>query len=348
MAARGFDVHLFVADGNGDQTVAGVRVHDIGRRRGRAARFLVQPFRMFLAARKQGARVYHFHDPELLGIGLLLRLGGARVVYDAHEDLPRAILSRYWIRRILRPLISAISEVIESFAARRLSAIVTATPHIAQRFSRLNRTCVHVGNFPLRSEIDAPAVAGRGGRAVCYVGVISRIRGAFEMVRAMETLDARLILAGPFENAETERALRAEAGWRRVDYRGVVGRNEVRGIFGESLAGLVFFHPEPNHVDAQPNKLFEYMSAGLPVLGSNFPLWRDLFSDCGGGVCADPLDPEAIREVIRGVLDDPAGAREMGARGRHAVQTRYQWELEEPKLQALYDRLLSTNPSMMG
>ena len=107
------------------------------------------------------------------------------------------------------------------------------------------------------------------------------------------------------------------------------------------VAGLLFFHPEPNHVDAQPNKMFEYMSAGLPVLASDFPLWREVLVGTGAGRCADPLDPAAIGRAIESLLADPQAAQVMGRRGREAVMTRYQWTFEERKLLALYRELLA-------
>lgn len=341
LAAAGFDTRLLVADGRGDAVAGGVRVTDIGASRGRLQRMLLQPWRMWRVARRTPARLFHFHDPELLPVGLLLRWGGRHVVYDSHEDVPRAILSKFWIRPWLRRAVAAVFEGFEDFAARRLSAVVAATPHIARRFARLNRRSLDVNNYPMQRELADGVAAATEGRKVCYIGGIGRIRGAVEMVTALEHVDATLVMAGAFENADTEARVRALPGWRRVDYRGMVSRAEVRRIMAESRAGLVFFHPEPNHVDAQPNKIFEYMSAGLPVLASDFPLWRSLLEASGAGRCANPLDPRAIASCIAGVLDDPAAATAMGARGRAAVHGTYHWAHEERKLVQLYRELLA-------
>lgn len=341
LAAMGYDVQLVVADGRGGEHNAGVTFHDIGAVQGRLRRMVLQPWRMWRAARALRARLYHLHDPELLPVGLLLKWGGAKVVYDTHEDVPRAVLSKYWIRPRLRRLVASVFERFEDFAARNMSAVVAATPHIARRFARLNSNSVDVNNYPMRSELEAPVEPRGDARTVCYVGGIGRIRGAVEMIEALAHADVRLILAGPFESAATEAALRALPGWSKVDYRGVVSREQVRSIMSESRAGLLFFHPEPNHVDAQPNKMFEYMSAGLPVAASDFPLWRSLLAESGSGVCADPLDPRAIARVVGALLDDPARARAMGARGREAVMSRFQWSFEETKLCKLYESLLT-------
>ncbi|MBK7616843.1 MAG: glycosyltransferase family 4 protein [Burkholderiales bacterium] len=341
LSGHGYDVHLLVGDGHGNQVVKGISVHDIGTVSGRFKRMLVQPWRMWRLARGLRASVYHFHDPELLPVGLLLQWGGAKVVYDTHEDVPRAVLSKYWIRPWLRKLVAWSFECFENFSARRLSAVVAATPHIARRFAELNPQSVDINNYPLQSELESPVNPKGDARTVCYIGGIGRIRGAVEVVRALEAIDVRLILAGPFESASTEAELRALPGWAKVDYRGVVSRAAVREIMAESRAGLLFFHPEPNHVDAQPNKMFEYMSAGLPVLASNFPLWRSLLAESGAGRCADPLKPAEIAGAIDALLAEPDAAKEMGARGRRAVLERYRWTIEEAKLCKLYASLLA-------
>lgn len=342
LAAAGFEVHLVVGDGRGDETVQGVQVHDIGAPpAGRLRRMARQPWRMWRAARALDVRLYHFHDPELLWVGLALRLGGAQVIYDSHEDVPRDILSKEYIAPALRKLVAFVFERVENFIARRLSAVVAATPHIAARFAAINTRSVAINNYPADAELAAPVARMTVARRVCYVGGIGRIRGLFEMLEALRRVDATLVMAGNFESPEQQAEAQAHPGWRQVDYRGSVSRAAVRDILADSRAGLLLFHPEPNHVDAQPNKMFEYMSAGLPVVASDFPLWRQVLLDGGAGVCADPLDTVAIAAALTALLDDPAAAARMGERGREAVLTRYRWDREAERLVGLYAQLLA-------
>ncbi len=341
LAAAGYDVHYVVADGLGHERIDKVHIHDIGLARGRFLRMLIYPWRMLRTARKLNARVYHFHDPELLLIALFLLRNGAKVIYDSHEDVPRVLLSRDWIPHWIRPGLSAVFERFENFVAKRLSAIVGATPHITARFAKLNTMAVTLNNFPLRSEItDTVIIRDNKSRHICYLGGISRIRGIAEMVRALEFVDATLILAGPFESQETEQTMRQLPAWSKVDYRGKVSREEVRAIMAMSQAGLVFFHPEPNHLHAQPNKIFEYMSAGLPVLASDFPLWHTLLTAAQAGLVADPMNPKAIARVIQQLLDDPAAGAQMGLNGRQHVLSKCLWTFEEQTLYELYNKIL--------
>lgn len=180
---------------------------------------------------------------------------------------------------------------------------------------------------------------------IVYIGTISKIRGPREMVESMDflpsSLDPNLILAGAFFPRSLEEELRQMSGWGRVDFLGWIGRMAVREVLDNARIGLVLFHPAQNHIESQPNKLFEYMSAGLPVIASDFPLWRQIVEGAGCGLLVDPLDTRAIAEAIQWLLEHPMEAEIMGQRGRHAVENRYNWEREGQKLIAFYNRLLS-------
>ena len=339
LVAMGYEVHLVVADGKGEETVKGVRIHDAGKARGRLERMAFLPWRIWRMARRIQARIYHMHEPELLLIALPLQWVGGRAIYDSHEDVPRAVLSREWVPVPMRKMVSTSYEWLENFIASRIAAVVGATPHITWRFARVNRRSVTLNNFPLASEVQGARLGGGEGRTICYLGNISKVRGIFEMINALESADAHLVLAGAFENAALEADARALPGWSRVDYRGSVSRVEVMQIMAKSRLGLLLYHPEPNHVDSQPNKMFEYMSAGLPVLASDFPLWVEGVREVGAGLCVNPLDTDAIAAALKSMLDDLAMMAAMGERGREAVLTRFQWIYEEPRLANLYREL---------
>jgi len=344
LARAGYDTHLAVADGQGPERCEGVQIHDVGAAGGRAARMLGRPWALLRMARALDARVCHFHDPELIVAGLLLRAQGRRVVYDAHEDVPRQILNKPWIPAVLRRPVAWLFERLENFAVRRFDAVVAATPHIARRFSANNPHCVDINNYPILQEL-APAGGQRparpDGRTVCYIGGIGENRGAVQLVAALERLDARCILAGAFESPALEARLRAMPGWSKVDYRGFVDRQGVAAILAESDVGVVLLHPIPNYLDSLPIKMFEYMSAGLPVLASDFPLWRDIVEAGGAGLCADPRDTAHIAAAMQALLGDPARRQAMGRAGRRIVETERNWGTESAKLTALYRTLAS-------
>jgi len=345
LSQAGYEVVQIVGDGQGDAQVQGVRILDLGPRpAGRLARMREQPAKAQAAVRRCRPALVHLHDPELLPLGAKLAREGLTVVYDAHEDVPRQLLTKQWIPAWARRPLSAVFEVYENHLVRQLAAVVGATPYITQRFAAVARRSVNVSNFPFLDELAPAALAAdlpSRENAVCYVGGIFLTRGAFSMVRALPLLPGvRLLLCGRFEDAATEAALRAEPGWAQVDYLGVLGRAGVREVMARSRAGLVTLLPLPSYLDSLPIKMFEYMSANLPVIASDFPLWRDIVQRHACGLCVDPADPAAIAQAIRQVLDDPAAAQAMGQAGREAVHAHYHWPRAEAELLTLYRELL--------
>jgi glycosyltransferase involved in cell wall biosynthesis len=123
----------------------------------------------------------------------------------------------------------------------------------------------------------------------------------------------------------------------------VLGRDGVREVMARSRAGLVTLLPLPSYLDSLPIKMFEYMSAGLPVIASDFPLWRGIVQAHACGLCVDPEDPAVIAQAIAQVLADPAAAQAMGQAGQEAVHAHYHWPRAQAELLALYRSLLPSH-----
>jgi glycosyltransferase involved in cell wall biosynthesis len=275
-------------------------------------------------------------------VALLLRRGGKKVVYDSHEHLPQQIRTKPWIPRPLRLPLAVVADRVERTAARRLSAVVTAEPYVQERFVGRSPRVVTVNNYPMLEEFPPPAAASATREdAVCYAGSISDLRGAREMLAAITMTDAKLLLAGRFSPAGLEDELAGQPGWDRVEFLGLVTREGLAAMLGRARAGLVVLHPVPNYLDANPTKMFEYMSAGIPVIASNFPAWAAVVDAHHCGLCVDPTSPTAIAEAIRWILQHPDEAEEMGQNGRRAVESMYNWEAERSTLLGLYEQLLA-------
>ena len=336
----GYEVTL-VAQHEKDEIVEGIKILSLPKPRNRIERMTRTVWQVYRKALKIDADIYHFHDPELMPIGLQLKRHGKRVIYDVHEDVPRQILSKDYIPFMLRKPVSMIIEITELNFAKRFDGVVTATPLINRRFLEHAANAVNLKNYPLASELHpAENLWDRKEKVVCYVGGIAEIRGAFEMVEAIGKLGYKLLLAGNIAPG-IENRLRRLPGWRQVEALGFVDRAGVRATVARSLGGLVLLHPTINYIDALPIKMFEYMSAGIPVIASNFPLWKEIIEGFECGFCVDPLDTEQIAGAIQFIVEHPTEAEQMGKNGRKAVEEKFNWGIEEKKLLDLYSTLIS-------
>ena len=344
LANDDYSVNLVVADGLGDETLDSVKIIDAGASRGRFDRIRNAPGRVFTKAVQLDADIYHLHDPELIPIGLKLKRFGKRVVFDSHEDVPQQMLSKPYLNRPIRWGIAQALRSYEAWACKQFDGVIAATPFIRDKFLAINPNSIDINNFPLLDELASEASWAQKQPVVCYVGGISKIRGITEITQAMGLLKsvARLNLVGQFDDSTLEQHVQSLAGWQQIDALGFVDRTGVRDVLASSMGGVVTFLPAPNHINAQPNKMFEYMSAGIPVIASDFPLWRDIVAGNDCGLLVDPLNSVQIAEAIDYLITHPEDAERMGRNGRNAVFERYNWPNEEKKLLALYERLLGS------
>jgi glycosyltransferase involved in cell wall biosynthesis len=344
LAAAGYEVFL-VAQGVEPSVIGGVRVMTVAKPRNRMERATKTAWAVLRLSRRLRAEVYHFHDPELIPVGIFLKLLGHRVIYDVHEDLPRQIRDKPWIHPLLRAPIARLASLGESLAGRAFDAIVAVTPTIAARFP--SSSTVIVRNFPILEEL-APSSGTdpypTRSDTLAYVGGIAAPRGAHQLVAAMnlvsERHSPRLVMAGRFQPPALADELATIPGWDHVDAAGWLGRAEIAGLLGSARIGVVTFLPTPNNRDGYPTKLFEYMAAGLPVIVSDFPGWRDFVDGADCGLLVDPHDPASIAAAIDRLLDEPAEAEAMGVRGQRAIFEQYSWEAESGHLLDLYARLV--------
>lgn len=343
LAKAGHEVILIVADGQGNEERQGVRILDVGKATARSVRVAKSAYAVYRRALSLKADLYHLHDPELLIAGVSLRLSRLRVIFDSHEDFPLQIMSKSYLPAASRRLISFAVTIFERFACRCLSAVVTATPTIRDKFIASRIPALDIRNYPLLSEMENPESTHGKAKEICYVGGLFATRGVGEIVAALPLCQTapRLNLAGNFVEPAFEAAVRAAPGWSRVNELGFLSRTGVRDVLGRSMVGLVTLYPMPAYKDALPVKMFEYMSAGLPVVASDFPLWREIVEGNDCGICVDPLDPAAIAAAIDRLIGDPDLAGRMANNGRRAVEERYNWAIEEKRLHSLYAKLLT-------
>jgi glycosyltransferase involved in cell wall biosynthesis len=338
LAKAGFMVSLIAIDADiPKQEIINI-VHISKPKKGRLFRMLFTSKLVYKKALDLNADTYHFHDPELIPYGIKLKRKGKKVIYDVHEDVAKQIMSKYYLPKSLRRLVSSIYERYEKGASKKFDAIITATPFIRNRFINFNKNTIDINNFPILNDESLPDWSERKNE-ICYIGGISKERGIFEMIKSMEQIDARLNLVGVYIPEKIREKLSQMPGWQKVNEYGLLNRKGVWGILSRSKIGIVTLHPILNYINALPVKMFEYMQAGIPVIASDFPLWKEIIANNNCGICVNPLNPDEIITAINKILNDNQTLIEMGKNGRKAIQEKYNWQKEEEKLLLLYNEL---------
>lgn len=336
-----YEVTLVVADGNGDECKNNVHIIDIGEKQGgRISRMTTTTKKILEKSLELKSDIYHLHDPELIPLGVKLKRLEKKIIFDSHEDVGKDILSKEWIPALLRKSIASIYDRYERYACAKFDAIITATPFIRDKFLNINKNSIDINNFPILGELSNSVKWEDKKDEVCYVGGIAKIRGIKEVVQAMHSVgNIRLNLAGIFSDKDVEKEVKNYDGWKNVNELGFLNREEVAIVLGSSKAGIVTFYPLLNHIDAQPNKMFEYMSAGLPLITSNFPFWKEIVEGNKCGICVNPLESKEIADAINYIISNPKEASQMGENGRKSVLEKYNWGIEEKKLFETYEGL---------
>jgi glycosyltransferase involved in cell wall biosynthesis len=336
-----YEVNLVVADGKGDEIKNGINIYDVGKLDGRLNRMFKTTRMIFKKAVELNCDIYHLHDPELIPIGLKLKKLGKKVIFDAHEDFPKQLLGKSYLNKSFLKILSKAFGVFEKYACKKFDYIVTATQFIRDKFLKININSININNFPILSELSNKISQKTRKKEVCYIGDLTLNRGIKEIVKAMEyTKNITLNLGGSFSEKDIENKVKNLKGWTKVKELGFLNRDGVAKVLANSKAGLVTLYPIINYQDALPVKMFEYMSAGLPVIASNFSLWETIIEGNNCGICVNPLDPKEIAKAIEYIMENPVEAGKMGKNGRKTVEEKYNWTKEENKLLEIYNQLI--------
>jgi len=347
LVKNGYEVTL-LAQHKRNEKIEGVKIIGLPEPKNRFFRFLFLTKKVYEMALQQKADAYHFHDPDLLfWMWLLKKKAKAKVIYDVHEDYPELILTREWIPKVFKRSLSIFFNWFEKLISKSFDFIVAATPYIASRFKKHN--VVYIGaNFPdleIFNSLEKTNFQKAKSEpfTLIYAGGLEKIRGIKEIVEALSMVNPKykikLKLFGKFSEKNFEEEVKKLKGWEKVEYFGWIPPKEVYKEMKKCDAGLVCLHPIKRYLNSLPLKMFEYMAAGLPVIASNFPFWKEILEKEKCGIWVNPLEPKEIAKAIEYLIENPEEAEKMGENGRKAVLEKYNWENESKKLLKIYEEL---------
>jgi glycosyltransferase involved in cell wall biosynthesis len=350
LAAAGYEVVLLAHADFSLEKKLGVTVKGVARPSNRWRR-LTGLLAFYFLCKKETADVYHFHDFELLPIGWCLKKStGRKVIYDCHENYPETAYERAWLPDWIRPSLSRFIAWLEPALARALDGVVCVVPDQQARLRQAGCNTLLIRNLP-RLEVFAAAYDRQPEKEnqIVYLGGLSAVRGARMMVDIMVELRAthpqvNLLCIGPFNEAFVEKETKAyvaEKGMgEKIRYIPFVPHEHVADYLVRSRAGLIPWQPSlQTQKMVNPNKVFEYMACGLPLVASDLPSLQYILQQSHAGLEAKADDAAAHAAAIRRLLDDPDLARQLGENGRRFVYATHNWEREGEKLIRFYQGL---------
>jgi hypothetical protein len=336
LAAYGYTVST-IGNHHRPETIDQVRIIPLPPRPGRLKRIFLWPWVAVRLALRTKAEIFHLHDPELLLVGIALRLLGKKIVYDSHEDYSGLILVKDWIPHFLKSPLAWGVGFLERTGAALFQLNIAPTDPLARRFPR----GISLYNYPTEEIrnllMNAQQPYGKRDIDLIHVGVLRQVRLEFLLrvlvaVRAsLPGIQVALIGLTKEQIATARSSMGKDSRWvleERLPFR------EVAPYLGRSKLALNYHPLEPHLRYAVPVKIFEYLGAGCVTICSHFPFLESLLGvDCPV-VWVKP-DPAKFACEIISLLRDPLRGHDLSERST-ACSARFGWECEEGKLLDAY------------
>ncbi len=284
--------------------------------------------------------------PELIPVALIFRLFGIRVVYEVQENLYKKMHLKTQNRGVV------LEQAFYRFdqLARRYFYLIFTEHGYLNTYTDLAKPSAIIYNYPLLPFFEPFRQTYRPDKtnpSFLLIGLLSEARAFDTMVGALTQIksdypDFVVHLFG--KKTFTDDWMRSLPGFADVQenlrFYGYTDQRMALTYAAHATAGLALLKPVGDYPDSYPTKLFEYMALGLPVITSDFPLYRDVVDQHGCGLCVPPANPMAIVHALRYLIENPAEAAAMGHQGRRAVEMMYNWKTEATKLTGFYCTLL--------
>jgi len=317
--------------------------------RSRLSRFFTAPAIAFFA-RRQPAKIYHLHNPEMIPAGLLLKLVFRKiVVYDTQEDFAAMMLTKSYLPPHFRGLMGKAVHAAERLAANVFDGFMTADSGTMRALAHSGKSKKLVFyNLPNLEFFEKMKPVTKRFDLV-YRGGLSERAGTFVLLDALQLLRKRGILARALlfgytddqavRSSIMERVGRMNLG-SQIFLHGRVPHVEMSETLSQARISVSPLLAIPKFLHNIPVKVFESWACGLPVVSSDLPPIRPFFRDGEFGRLVPPGDPQALAGAIEDLLKNPSLAEQMGRAGRKAVFERCNNKREIHKLIAFYAKVL--------
>lgn len=347
---HGFDVCILTNDGTPNDVQNGIQIVSCTQSpvpRWKTLLFATRYFYKY--ALEIDADVYQLHSPELLPLGNKLKKMGKKVVYDAHEDMPAHILEKEWLPTWSRKFLSWCFRRYMNYVFKELDQVITPHTHVVKNLVSHFGKGVLIANFPVVKGEYIPTQLDYLSRAniFCYSGTVYKYSNQQMIANAMISApDAHYHIAGYIDKDQEQALVQAEAR-DRIKIFGRLNKFDLANFYRNAVAGVAIYDYKLNLGDRLgsygTNKIFEYMEAGLPIICTDYELWKDIINRYNCGICIKPGDTASLVQAMIKIMTDKSLAFEMGRNGRRAVENEFNWSSEEKKYCQLFQKLTTLN-----
>lgn len=346
LANSGFKVSL-IAPATKQETKNGVTIIPIQLPKNRIKRMLVVTFKMLVKAIKQKAKIYHFHDPELMFCGVLLSIFGKKVIYDIHENVRLSLSAKKWIPKWLVGITKVSYFMVERFSILFFCKLILAETSYQKYYPK--KKSIIVLNYPMPVPNKIQIKTFNTPLRFVYSGVVHSLRGVWQMIEIVKKItdlnyNVTLDMIGELRPKELKddvfKYLKINNLTNTVNIHGKVDFSKISSFLQQADIGFSLLKDIPNYKESLPTKIFEYMQHGLPVITNDFELLKHYVDENKVGICISFNDIADEINKITDLIKNTDRMKQMSENGIRLTTEEWNWSTQANKLIEIYKQIL--------
>lgn len=339
---NGYKVSIYTNDGEKSETIDGIKIYSTKS---------WKRWKVLLFAKKQFLKslielnydIYQLHSPELLPLVKPLKKLNKKVIYDAHEDMPNHIKEKEWIPVFLRIIISKLYKIYQDHIFKKIDYLISPHHHIINK-ENLKRKKV-IPNFPLIHKKESTKLNEYLNRSdmLCYTGTVYFYSNQKEIFKSLEYFPKlKYKIPGYIDDVLLDE-FKGYKSYNQFEYLGRLSLRKLQDFYKTSTIGIVIYDYKLNlgyNIGSYgTNKIFEYMEAGIPLICTDYKLWKDVVEKYKCGICVEPKNYVQIKEALEFLINNKKKAFEMGQNGIKAVNEKFNWKVVEKDYLKIFNQL---------
>lgn len=341
--SQSYSVTIMGVETEGEPATEGMEVIPLPPALSMRRRFL-NAVRILLEGARGDYALIHFHDPELLWVGFILKLFRNRVIYDVHENTYNAIQIRTWLPKRLRNLLGRLTHGLELIGQWCFDGVILAENSYVSNFSKNENVAVVRNYVRIGPE---PLALIRGGKRILYTGAVTVARGLGDFLEALAILQVddgtiSATIVGQSDPGDVDRLDELQSNLpnpKNVEILPHVDFSDLQQSAKRCELAVVPLRDMLNYRYSIPTKILDYMNWGIPYVYSRLPLSCELFAENSGGVSYEPGNVADLAEKLRYLLNNQEIIATKVKEGRDKVSS-FDWDKEQEKLLALYEKII--------